>query len=91
MEAHEHYELEFFHEDNSIFRWPTGIVPIVPRENENIFLVDDMPRRNMGRWWTVKEVVYQYHVSENTADLKQRVLINLIPMKNKTKGVFKED
>jgi hypothetical protein len=91
MEEHEHYELQYWHNDEEIFTWATGIVPIIPRENESIFLVTDLPRRGSGAWWTVKEVVYQYHVSENTADLKQRILINLKPLEAKTKGVFKVD
>ena len=90
MEAHEHYELQFWHNDEEVFIWSTGIVPIIPRENENIFLVTDMPHRGAGSWWSVKEVVYQYHISLGTEDLKQRILINVQPLEMKTGGVFKK-
>lgn len=89
MEEHEHYELQFWHNGEEVMIWATGIVPIIPRENENIFLVTDLPNRGSGAWWTVKEVVYQYHISLGTEDLKQRILINLKPLESKADGIFK--
>lgn len=77
MEKTTSYQLIFSYLDEEIFVWDTAITPIIPRQGEDIFLVTNLPNQDDGKWWTVQEVTYLYHTSENLLEPHQQITIHL--------------
>lgn len=89
MEENSRYRLIFLYLDEEVFVWDTAATPIIPRQNEEIFLVTDLPSRGQGKWWIVNEVTYNYHIAESSAELKQHITIHVEPWAEKKSGFFR--
>lgn len=77
MEENARYHITFLHGEEEVFKWSTTLAPVIPRENEHVFLVTDLPSRGQGQMWIVHGVTYQLYISESSAELNQVFTIHV--------------